>query len=387
MNRKVFLVLRDTVKILLKPKSKIAKAFFSPLDLGMRSRIFFFALTISFQSSILSAQQSPLFEKISPSKTGITFKNILKETPAANVLTYEYFYNGGGTAIGDVNNDGLDDIYFTANMGSNKLYLNQGNFKFQDITKSAGVSCNEGWKTGVTMADVNGDGYLDIYVCFSGKGNPDKRRNKLFINNGNLTFTDKAKEFGLDDPGYATHASFFDFDRDGDLDMYQLNHNVVVIREIEYAKARETRDPYAGDKLFRNDDGRFKDISEEAGIKGNPLGFGLGITVADINKDGWLDMYVSNDYVEPDYLYINNHNGTFTDQMIDYMQHISHFSMGCDISDINNDEWPDIFTVDMLPEDNRRQKLLYGPENYEQYASMVLNGFYFQNMRNMLHLN
>src|SRR3990170_6301209 len=193
MNRKVFLVLRDTVKILLKPKSKIAKAFFSPLDLGMRSRIFFFALTISFQSSILSAQQSPLFEKISSSKTGITFKNILKETPAANVLTYEYFYNGGGTAIGDVNNDGLDDIYFTANMGSNKLYLNQGNFKFQDITKSAGVSCNEGWKTGVTMADVNGDGYLDIYVCFSGKGNPDKRRNKLFINNGNLSFTDKAK--------------------------------------------------------------------------------------------------------------------------------------------------------------------------------------------------
>ena len=312
---------------------------------------------------------------------------MLKETPSSNVLTYEYFFNGGGSAVGDINNDGLDDIYFSANAGSNKLYLNQGSFKFSDITKSAGVACNDGWKTGVTMADVNGDGFLDIYVCYSGKGDPNKRRNKLFINNGNLTFTEKGKAFGLDDPGYATHASFFDFDRDGDLDMYQLNHNVVVIREFQFAKAKETRDPYAGDKLFRNDDGHFVDISEQAGIKGNPLGFGLGITVADINKDGWLDMYVSNDYVEPDYLYINNHNGTFTDKMPEYMQHISFFSMGCDVSDINNDELPDIFTVDMLPEDNKRQKLLYGPENYEHYALMVLNGFYFQNMRNMLHLN
>lgn len=333
------------------------------------------------------AQDKQLFESLAPSKTGVTFKNMLKETPASNVLTYEYFFNGGGSALGDINNDGLDDIYFTANMGSNKLYLNQGNFKFDDITKSAGVACQDGWKTGVTMADVNGDGYLDIYVCYSGKGDPNKRRNKLFINNGDLTFTDKAKEYGLDDPGYATHASFFDFDRDGDLDMYQLNHNVVVIREFQFAKAKQTRDPYAGDKLFRNDNRHFVDISEAAGIKGNPLGFGLGITVADINKDGWLDMYVSNDYVEPDYLYINNRDGTFIDRMPEYMQHISQFSMGCDVSDINNDAWPDIFTVDMLPEDNKRQKLLYGPENYEHYSLMVLNGFYFQNMRNMLHLN
>lgn len=353
----------------------------------MRSRITSLVLPIIFFGKLLYAQQAALFEELSPSKTGVTFKNILKETPKSNVLTYEYFFNGGGTAVGDLNNDGLDDVYFTANMGANKLYLNQGNFKFNDITKSAGVACNEGWKTGVTMADVNGDGFLDIYVCYSGKGDPNKRRNKLFINNGNLTFTDKAKEFGLDDPGYATHASFFDFDRDGDLDMYQLNHNVVVIREFQYAKAKETRDPYAGDKLFRNDNGRFVDISEAAGIKGNPLGFGLGIMVADINKDGWLDMYVSNDYTEPDYLYINNRDGTFTDRLSDYMQHISQFSMGCDVSDINNDTWPDVFTVDMLPEDNKRQKLLYGPENYEHYSLMVLSGFYFQNMRNMLHLN
>ncbi|MGC3944953.1 MAG: VCBS repeat-containing protein [Chryseolinea sp.] len=331
--------------------------------------------------------QAPLFESLSGQKTGVQFKNELKETPKSNVLTYEYFYNGGGTAIGDFNNDGKDDIYFTGNMTSNALYINQGNFKFKEIAAAAGVNCSTGWKTGVALADVNADGYLDIYICYSGKGDPENRRNKLFINNGNLTFTEKGHEYGLDDPGYSTHASFFDYDRDGDLDMYLLNHNVVVIREFEYANAKKQRHPYAGHKLYRNDNGKFVDVSEAAGIKGNPLGFGLGITAADINKDGWIDLYVSNDYVEPDYMYINNGDGTFTDRMPEYVQHISYFSMGCDISDINNDGLADIFTVDMLPEDNRRQKLLYGPENYEHYALMVMNGFYFQNMRNMLHLN
>src|SRR5690349_1967393 len=342
---------------------------------------------VSLLSVSLRAQNSPLFESLNPSATGIQFKNTLEESPTSNVLTYEYFYNGGGVAIGDINNDGLDDIYLTGNMKPNALYLNEGNFKFRNITPSAGVSCETGWKTGVTMADVNHDGYLDIYVCYSGKGDPEKRRNKLFINNRDLTFTDRASAYGLDDPGHTTHASFFDFDKDGDLDMYLLNHNVVVIQEFEFAKVKNTRHPYAGDKLFRNDNGHFVDVSEKAGIKGNPLGFGLGVTVADVNKDGWPDIYVSNDYVEPDYLYINNGNGTFTDKMIEYMQHISYFSMGCDVSDINNDARPDIFTLDMLPEDNERQKLLYGPDNYEHYALMVLNGFYFQNMRNMLHVN
>lgn len=338
-------------------------------------------------SKTVFSQNNPLFELLSPSKTGIHFKNVLAETPQANVLTYEYFYNGGGVALGDINNDGLEDIYFTGNMRPNALYLNQGNLKFKEIAEAAGVSCDENWKTGVTMADVNHDGFLDIYVCYSGKGDPEKRRNKLFINNGDLTFTDQAKSYGLDDPGHTTHASFFDFDKDGDLDMYLLNHNVVVIQEFEFAKARQVRHPYAGDKLFRNDNGHFVDISEQAGIKGNPLGFGLGVTVADINTDGWQDIYVSNDYIEPDYVYINNGDGTFTDRLTDYMQHISYFSMGCDVSDINNDAMPDIFTLDMLPEDNERQKLLYGPDNYEHFALMVLNGFYFQNMRNMLHLN
>lgn len=342
------------------------------------------AVALSFSAF---GQESPRFESLNPARTGIQFKNTLEESPQSNVLTYEYFYNGGGVAVGDINNDGLDDIYFTGNMKPNALYLNQGDFKFRDIAESAGVECNTHWKTGVTMADVNHDGFLDIYVCYSGKGDPEKRRNRLFINNGDLTFTDRAAEYGLDDPGHSTHASFFDFDKDGDLDMYLLNHNVVVINEWEFSQARKARHPYAGDKLFRNDNGRFVDVSETAGIKGNPLGFGLGVTVSDINKDGWPDIYVSNDYVEPDYVYINNGNGTFTDRLVEYMQHISYFSMGCDVSDINNDGLPDIFTLDMLPEDNERQKLLYGPDNYEHYALMVLNGFYFQNMRNMLHLN
>ena len=336
---------------------------------------------------ISGAFSQPLFETISPAKSRITFKNELIESPQANVLAYEYFYNGGGVAVGDINNDGLEDIYFTANMKPNSLYLNQGNMIFKDITQSAGVTCEAGWKTGVTMVDINGDGLLDIYVCLSGKGDPEKRRNKLYINQGDLTFSEQAKAHGLDDPGHSTHATFFDFDKDGDLDLYLLNHNVTVIREVEFAAVRNTRHPYAGDKFFRNDNGHFVDISNEAGIKGSPLGFGLGVTVADINQDGWQDIYVSNDYIEPDYLYINNTDGTFTDKMTEYMQHISYFSMGSDVSDINNDGWVDIFTTDMLPKSNKRQKLLYGPENYEHYALMVLNGFYFQNMRNMFHLN
>ena len=354
------------------------------------------ALALIFCCSFVFGQKNAMFEQQPSSRTGVTFENTLRETPASNVLTYEYFYNGGGVAVGDVNNDGLEDLYFTANMGPNKLYINQGGFSFRDVTDQAGVGGYDGWKTGVSMADVNGDGLLDIYVCYSGKSSPDTRRNQLFINNGptdlpgggkGVTFTERAREYGLDDPSYSTQAAFFDMDRDGDLDMYLVNHNVTVIRSFEFGDVKNTRDPYAGDKLFRNDNGRFTDISQAAGIKGNPLGFGLGISVSDINNDGWPDLYVTNDYVEPDYLYINNQDGTFSDRLTDYMQHISHFSMGCDVSDFNNDGLPDIFTLDMLPEDNKRQKLLYGPDNYEHYALMVLNGFYFQNMRNMLHLN
>ncbi len=327
------------------------------------------------------------FEQLSSKKTGITFNNRITEDKKNNILTYEYFYNGGGVAVGDINNDGLDDIYFTANMAENKLYLNLGDFKFKDITASSGVKGKSSWTTGVAMADVNGDGLLDIYVCYSGNGDSNSRRNQLFINKGNLKFDEQAAVFGLDDASNSTQALFFDFDNDGDLDMYLLNHHIEVINEVEFDNTRKIRHPRAGDKLFRNDGGKFIDISEKAGIKGHALGFGLGVTASDLNGDGWIDIYVSNDYIEPDYIYINNGDGTFSDQMSSMLQHISHFSMGLDIADINNDCLPDIFTLDMLPEDNKRQKLLYGPENYEHYALMVNKGFYHQNMRNMLQLN
>ncbi|WP_373397764.1 VCBS repeat-containing protein [Algoriphagus halophilus] len=272
-------------------------------------------------------------------------------------------------------------------MSPNKVFKNLGNWKFEDKTKAAGVAGKEVWTTGVSMADVNADGLLDIYVCYSGKGSPEFRKNELWINQGDFTFSEEAEKYGLADPSNSTQAVFFDFDRDGDLDMFLLNHHIEVINELEFSEVKNIRHPYAGDKLYRNDQGKFVDISEQAGIKGSALGFGLGVVVSDINQDGWPDLLVTNDYIEPDYLYMNQKDGTFSDQMKEYFQHISHFSMGADISDINNDGNLDIYTLDMLPEDNERQKLLYGPENYEQYALMIQEGFYHQNMRNMLQLN
>jgi hypothetical protein len=334
--------------------------------------------------------QQPLFQLLPPKATGIKFINEINETEHLNVLAYEYFYNGGGIAVGDLNNDGLDDIFFTANMGPNKLYLNQGNFKFKDITKDASKELEgrpEAWKTGVTMADVNGDGLLDIYICYSGKVGGDIRRNQLFINQGNLKFTEKAKEYGLDDQGYSTQAAFFDYDNDGDLDMFLLNHNVVKIDNMEFAKHRNQTDTLAGDKLFENRNNHFIDISKKAGIIQTPLTFGLGICISDINQDGWQDIYVTNDYNEPDYLYINNRNGTFKDDAKNCFRHLSQFSMGVDIADYNNDGKPDVMTLDMLPEDNRRQKLLQLQENYESFELMISQDLYKQYMRNMLQLN
>jgi len=347
----------------------------------------FIGAVLAVTTCISSGMAQGLFENQSSKKTGIRFQNDLKEDKINNILRYEYFYNGGGVAVGDINKDGLDDIYFTGNMVPNKLYLNQGGFKFKDIGKEAGVSGKGAWTTGVTMVDINGDSFLDIYVCYSGKGDPDGRRNQLFINQGNETFIDEAAAYGLDDPSNSIQALFFDYDRDGDLDMYLLNHNTAVINEMDFDAKRTDRNKYAGDKLYRNDSGIFVDVSQEAGIKGSSMGFGLGVAVSDINGDGFSDLYISNDYIEPDYLYVNNGDGTFTESLADHLMHISYFSMGSDISDINNDGLADIFTLDMLPEDNKRQKLLYGPENYEQYALMVMNDFYHQQMRNMLHIN
>ncbi len=332
-------------------------------------------------------QDLKLFEPVPAKRSGIAFKNTITENEQHNALTHENLYNGGGVATGDINNDGLDDIYFISNMGYNKLYLNLGDLKFKDITESAGVGGREGWKTGVTMADINGDGLTDIYVCYSGRGNPEQRRNQLFINKGNLKFEEKAKAYGLDDPTYSTLGAFFDYDLDGDLDMFLVATNVKVIRGLEFDQARVTDDLYAGDKLFRNDGDHFVDVTKGSGIISNGLGYGLGVAISDINKDGWPDIYITNDYIEPDYLYINNGNGTFTNKLTEYVQHISQSAMGNDINDFNNDTWPDIFTSDMLPADNKRLKLLYGPENYLEYALEVMQGFYHSSMRNMLQLN
>ena len=299
-----------------------------------------------------SIAQEPLFQLLSPKETNIKFRNDIDESENLNVLAYEYFYNGGGVAVGDINNDGLEDIFLSSNMGENKLYLNLGNMKFKDITKEAcpGLAGRkDGWKTGVTMADVNGDGLLDIYICYSGKVDNDMRRNQLFINQGNLKFVEKAKEYGLDDPGYSTQAVFFDYDNDGDLDMFLLNHNVKKIDNMELAKFHDQTDEFAGNKLFENQNGHFVDVTKIAGIGQNPLTFGLGVAIADINQDGWEDIYVTNDYNEQDYVYINNHDGSFTDKTKDYFRHLSQFSMGVDIADFNNDGLPDILTLDMLP--------------------------------------
>ena len=321
--------------------------------------------------------------------TGISFNNISVENEQINILTYEYMYNGGGVAIGDINNDGLKDIYFTSNNLENKLYLNTGNMKFDDITATAGAGCKEGWKTGVAMVDINADGFLDIYVCKSADGNPERRRNILLINNGNLTFTNKAKEYGLDDAGYSTQATFLDYDNDGDIDMFLLNHSLIEVSNTISINPvlRNARDPNFSNKLFRNDNGIFTDVSEAAGITGGMANYGLGIAVSDINNDGWQDIYVTNDYAENDHIYINNKNGALTDSVHEMLDHMSNFSMGVDIADINNDGLLDIYTLDMLPEDNKRQKLLFGPNEYDKFNLFVKTGLHYQYMRNMLQLN
>jgi len=322
----------------------------------MKKGLFYLSMLWLSTSTVVAQQPKPTFFKSIPAEeTGVIFSNVLKETPQLNIISYEYFYNGGGVGLGDFNNDGLIDIYLSGNMTFGKLFLNRGNWKFEDITAKAGVQGKRGWKTGVSIADVNGDGWLDIYICYSGPLEPEQRTNELFINNGDLTFTEKATKMGVADSGYSTQAVFFDYDRDNDLDLFVINHNNKNLRNFDAAFVKKMVDPDAGDRLYRNDNDKFTDVTLSAGIISNPLGYGLGVAVSDINNDGWPDLYVTNDYVEEDYLYINNHDGTFSEKLKDEFGHISNFSMGCDIADINNDGWPDVFTLDMLPEDNRRK--------------------------------
>ena len=304
-----------------------------------------------------------------------------------NIYTFRNFYNGGGVALGDVNNDGLIDVFMASNMETNVLYLNKGNFEFENISRQAGIE-GKGWTTGVSFADVDGDGWMDIYVCKSGNANGDQSRNELYINNGDLTFSERAEEYGINESGNSTQGVFFDYDKDGDLDMYLLKNFPKAIGSFNLNEnQRFVRDSLGGHKLFRNDGNRFTDVSAEAGIYGSTIAFGLGVTVGDINQDGWMDIYVSNDFFERDYIYINNHDGTFKETLTDMMRSISAASMGADMADINNDHYPEIFSTDMIPEHNDRVKTKTTFDSWDSYKSNVENGYHHQFTRNMLHLN
>lgn len=355
-----------------------------------------FVLLCSFAilACACSTKEDTLFEELPASETGIDFVNRSLEKKEFNIFNYRNFYNGGGVAIGDVNNDGLSDLFVTSNFEDNKLYLNKGGMHFEDITVKAGIVGKKFWSTGVTFADVNGDGLMDIYVCNS--GSRDARGNQLYINQGIKggipSYKEMAKEAGLEDGGLSTHAAFFDYDRDGDLDMYLLNNSFTPIDKLGYTNLRDMRDKLGGDKLFRNDspDGKsikFTDVSEKAGIYGSLIGFGLGITIGDVNNDNWPDIYISNDFYERDYLYINQHDGTFKEDLENQMPHISLSSMGADIADINDDGNLDIFVTDMLPGDDRRLKTTSIFEGYNLVDLKLKRGFWHQYMRNNLQLN
>jgi hypothetical protein len=343
---------------------------------------------------------SPLFEL--QESTGIDFFNSISHSKDFNLLTYRNFYNGGGVAIGDVNNDGLADVFFTANMGSNKLYKNKGNWQFEDISEKAGFVEKQDWSTGVVMVDINHDGWLDIYVCNAGYVNNTVPESRLYINNGassngEINFTESAEAYGLTNKGgYSTHAAFFDYDLDGDLDAFIINNSFIPVNTLNYTNKRDLRSvdwPVAeflkggGDRFFRNDNGKFKEVSREVGVHGSLISFGLGVTVGDVNGDHYPDVYVSNDFFERDYLYINQKNGSFKDELEDCISHTSQASMGADMGDINNDGAVDIFTTDMLPEDDYRLKTTSSFDNIDVYRLFVKQGFYHQFMQNTLQLN
>ncbi|WP_245706087.1 VCBS repeat-containing protein [Catalinimonas alkaloidigena] len=352
----------------------------------------------------VSAPESPprgatLFTLVPATYTGITFENRVEYTEEFNVYTYRNFYNGGGVGMGDLNNDGWTDLFFCGNQQPNRLYLNRGGegtaqaFQFTDITERAGVASTGVWSTGVSLVDVNGDGWLDIYICKSGDIRGENRHNALFINDANgpgevPTFTEQAHAYGLDEKGLSTHAAFFDYDRDGDLDCYLLNNSFRSVGNYDLVKdQRQVRDPLGGNKLYRNDGGRFVDVSEAAGIYGSTIGFGLGVTIGDLDRDGWPDLYVANDFFERDYLYLNQRNGTFRESLEETMREISLGSMGADLADLNNDGYPELFVTEMLPEDNARLKTKAQFENWNKYQMNVANGYGHQFPRNVLQLN
>jgi len=356
-----------------------------------KKSIYFFSFILSFQLMSCDSKtenNSTLFELLSSEKTKIDFINNITYSNEFNIYTYRNFYNGGGVGLGDVNNDGLLDIYLTANQLPNRLYINKGNFVFEDVTETAKLSGNRAWSTGVSMVDINSDGWLDIYVCNSGDVYGDNRQNEFFINNGDGTFSENAEQMGLADSGLSTHAAFFDYDKDGDLDVYLLNNSFTAVSTFNFQKKlRDKRDQKGGDKLFRNDSGKFIDVSEEAGIFGSEIGFGLGVSVADLDKDGWLDLFISNDFFERDYIYMNNGDGTFSEDLENQMRSTSLSSMGSDVADITADGLPEIFVTDMLAKSDDRYKTTMTFENWDKYQYNLKNGYYRQNTRNTLHLN
>ncbi|HEX2682857.1 MAG TPA: VCBS repeat-containing protein, partial [Ferruginibacter sp.] len=345
--------------------------------------------------AVNSHAQNKLFTLVPESTSGVNFRNDIVESPSMFLYMYENLYVGTGVSIGDINNDGLNDIYFISTLGSNKLYLNEGNFKFRDITESAGVTGGAGIKTGVTMVDINNDGYLDIFICKSGYKDPNLRKKIFYINNKNNTFTDRAAEYGLDDASYSMQAYFFDYDKDGDKDVYFVNHPIDFSKTMtipatmvngKTVYAQDTNTVNVSARLFENRGNKFVDVTKKAGLISHV--FGLSASIADINGDGWPDIYGANDFNKPDFLYINNRNGTFTDKLTEYIRHVSFSSMGSDITDINNDGLEDIFVVDMAVEDPVRQKQLFAVnQNYDKFQLLLKYGLYYQYPRNMLQLN
>jgi len=328
------------------------------------------------------------FELLDAETTGVNFTNQVVDGEEFNGLTYRNFYNGGGVAVGDINNDGLPDLYFTANQQPNRLFLNKGDFKFEDISEKAGIGGTKSWSTGVAMADINGDGLLDIYVSNSGDVKGANKENELFINKGNLQFEEQAAQYGLNNQGYSTQAVFFDYDLDGDLDCYLLNNSFKDPRKIElYRNMRNKPDELGGDKLFRNDGERFTDVTLKAGIYSSEIGFGLGASVGDINGDFYPDLYISNDFWERDYLYLNQGDGTFSEELIDRINLCSIASMGGDIADLNNDGSPEIFSTDMLAGDNYRLKAMTAFDPYHLEDMKYRANYHYQFLQNCLHLN
>ena len=346
--------------------------------------------------SVAPAQPDALFVSVDSLTSGIRFTNQVRNTEEFNIFSYRNFYNGGGVGLGDLNNDGLVDIFLTANQGPNKLFLNRGDWQFEDVSASAGIELSDHWSTGVNLVDVNADGWLDIYVCNAGFQRGVNQKNSLFLNQRDGTFRDAAAEYGLDDDGYSTHAAFFDYDLDGDLDVYLLNNSFIPVNTLNFSNQRERYaedwevKPFlrgGGDRLLRNDGGAFTDVSKSAGIYGSLIGFGLGVTVGDVNGDFWPDIYVSNDFFERDYLYINQGDGTFQEETETYLRHLSLASMGSDMADLNNDGYPELFATEMLPETDYRRKTTVQFEALNSYELKQQRGFYHQYMHNTLQLN